>query len=132
MAAIQNVVLHDRQTVPAAVTLVPHNVVQGVATVAERKGIPVGEMRLSISNRRSASGRFKPTIKLVAPIVENIMINGVERAEVVDTAYGQIHFDFGERTTQEFRDNFVGLLQSSLNKNVVLVNDTVVHLTGVY
>lgn len=54
MPQLQNIVLTDRATTPVNHTFVPRDIDRnGVATVVESTGVPVGENQLSISLTRT-------------------------------------------------------------------------------
>lgn len=131
MAQLQNLVLKDRAATPVNHTFVPRNIEDGVGEVVETTGVPVGESRFTISLRRSGD-RYKAVAKLAVPVVANQVVNGITTPVVVRTGYAEVRFDFGATSTEEERNNIVGMIQSSLDKTQVLVNDSVVKLQGVY
>lgn len=130
MAQLQNLVLKDRKA--ATRTFVPRDIRNGVGEVVETTGVPVGESRYSISLRKTPTGRYKATIKFVNPIVQDVTVNGVTKPEVVRTAFATLDFDFAPTSTTLERDNFVGMLESSLAKTATLVDKTLINLEGVY
>lgn len=132
MPQLQPLVLKDRAT-PTAVdhTFSPNNISEGVGAVVESTGVPVGNSRYTISLRQS-NGRYRATIQLSVPIVQNETINGVTTPKVVRTAYADVTFTFDRTSTEAERNNLVGMLADSLAANKVLVHDTVVKLQGVY
>lgn len=132
MPQLQPLVLKDRAT-PTAVdhTFSPNNISAGVGAVVESTGVPVGNSRYTISLRQS-NGRYRATIQLSVPIVQNETINGVTTPKVVRTAYADVTFTFDRTSTEAERNNLVGMLADSLAANKVLVHDTVVKLQGVY
>lgn len=132
MPAIQNTVLTDRAGTPVNHTFVPQNVVQGIGTVVESTGVPVGNSRLSVSLRKTETGRFKSTVQLAVPVLVTEVINGVSQPKVVRTAYANATFTFDETSSLQERKDLVGMFQSSLDPSKLLVNDTVIGLQGVY
>lgn len=132
MAKLQTLVLKDRQTAPADHTFLPRDIRGSVGEVVESSGVPIGESRFSISLRKTPNGRYKSTLKLVVPVVQNETVSGIVRPVVVRTSYATIDFDFDSSSTTEERNDFVGMLQSALSADKVLVNDTIVNLQGVY
>lgn len=132
MPSIQNLVLKDRATTPVDHTFTPANVVQGVGTVVESTGVKIGESKFSVSNRKSASGRYNAKLKLEVPVLENSVVNGVTIPKVVRVAYATVDFSFAETSTTAERNNIVGMLQDSLAKTKTLVDKTIVDLEGVW
>lgn len=133
MPQLQNAVLTDRASTPVAHTFVPRDIVSGVGTVIETTGVPVGNSRLSVSLRQtSGNGRYRADVKLSVPIVADQVVNGVTTPVVQRTAYADLSFTFDPTSTEQERNNFVGMLASSLATSCTLVNDTVVKLQGVY
>lgn len=131
MPQLQSLVLTDRKATPVAHTFTPVDIQQNVGTVSERTGSPIADPIYSISNRKSGDN-FKVTAKLAVPIVQTETINGVSRPIVVRTAYVQTTFTFSKDSTEEERDDVVGMLASSFDTSKTLVNDTLVKLEGVY
>lgn len=131
MPQLQQLVLTDRAATPVAHTFTPVDIQQNVGTVSERTGSPVADPVYSISNRRSGDN-FKVTIKMSVPVVQNETINGITRPIVVRAAYVQATFTFSKDSTEEERDNVVGMFADSFGTGKALVNDTLVKLEGVY
>lgn len=131
MPALQNLVLTDRESTPVDHTFVPADITNGVATVIESNGVPVGESKFSIASRKTASRR-KVSLRLMIPITQTETINGVDRPVVVRTAYANVEFNFDATSEEQERDNIVGMLADALGSSSTLVNDTVVSLEGVY
>ena len=133
MPALQSLVLKDRTTpTPVDHTFTPDNLASGVGTVVESTGVKLGDSKFSVSSRKTANGRYRASLKLEIPKVENAVINGVTVPTVTRIAYATVDFSFhGESTTAE-RNNLVGMLADSLATSKVLVNSTVVGLEGVW
>jgi len=135
MPQLQSVVLTDRESTPVDHTFTPSDIVSGVATVTETDGVPIGNSRLTISLRKpgpNGSSRYKSDLKLAIPVVVNETINGVTVPKVARTAYADVTFTFDSTSSEEERDNLVGMLASALEPTKVLVNDTVVKLQAVF
>lgn len=88
------------------VVYAPRDITNGVATFVKSNGVPIADKRLSVNKTRNAqSGREKVTMKLVVPVVQDVVVNGVSRPTVVRTAYADITLTFdGTSTTQERTD----------------------------
>ncbi len=132
MPQLQNLVLTDRAATPVNHTFTPRDIVQGVGTVVESTGVPIGDGRVSVSLRQTAEGRYKASLRGSFPIVQNQTVNGVVLPVVVRTGYADVTFTFDKSSTEQERKDVVGMLMSALDPAKVLVNDTVVKLQGVY
>lgn len=131
MPQLQQLVLTDRADTPVSHTFTPVDIQQNVGTVSKRTGSPVADPIYSISNRRSGDN-YKVTIKMSVPVVQNETVNGIVRPVVVRSAYVQATFTFSKDSTEEERDNVVGMFADSFGTGKTLVNDTLVKLEGVY
>lgn len=133
MPQLQTLVLKDRAATPVEHTFIPRDIVNGTGTVAESSGIPLGDNRVAINlNRRSATGRFKPSVNFTFPVVQNQVVNGVSIPIVVRTAYATVTFNFDATSSEAERNNVVGMVQNALGADKPLINDTIVKLQGVY
>lgn len=132
MPALQSLVLTDRATTPVNHTFTPNGLSDGVATVVESSGVKVGDSKFSISNRKSANGRYKVNLKLEVPIVDNAVVNGITVPTVSRIGYANVEFSFSDRSTTAERNNIVGMLASGLATSKTLVDATVVGLEGVW
>jgi len=131
MPQLQNVILTDRATTPVNHTFTPRDIVDGIATVVETTGVPVGENRLTLSLRRNAT-KIKGRLVLTMPVVQTETINGISRPSVVRFAIAEVLFSFDSTSTEDERKNLVGMLESALGASKTLVNDTFVKLQNVY
>lgn len=132
MPQLQNLVLTDRAGTPVNHTFTPRDIRDGVGTVIESSGVPIGNSRFSVALRKTPSGKYKATLSLAIPIVQNETINGVTTPTVVRSSYVNCEFVFDEKSTTLERDNTVGMFMSALDSSKVLVDKTVVDLEGVY
>lgn len=132
MPQLQNIVLTDRQTTPVNHTFTPKDIVQGVGTVIESTGVPIGNSTLTVSTRKTASGRFRSIVHLKVPVVQDQTINGITKPIVVREAHANVEFTFDESSTEAERNNLVGMIASGLATGKVLISDAVVKLEGVY
>jgi hypothetical protein len=132
MPQLQNLVVNDRAATPVAHTFVPRDITDGVATVEESTGVPVGTNTISASLRKTTQGNYKATLKGKFPIVQNQTINGIVTPVVVRTAYAELMFTFSESSSEQERKDCVGMMADSLAASKVLINDTVVKLQGIY
>lgn len=133
MPQLQSVVLTDRTPVtPVNLTFVPRDIdANGVGTVVNTPGTPIGEKRLTVSMKKRNS-RYIGQARLTLPVVATETINGVSRPIVVRTAYVNVDVTFDEKSTEQERTDAIGLMASALGTGKVLVNDALVKLEGVY
>lgn len=133
MPPLQNLVITDRTpTTPVNLTFTPRDIdANGVGTVVNAAGTPIGEKRVSVSMRKRNS-RYKGEVRLALPVVATETINGVSRPVVIRTAFVTLNADFDEKSTLQERDDAIGLLASALSPTKTLVNDALVKLEGVY
>lgn len=133
MPQLQNLVLTDRAATPVAHTFTPRSRdLNGVGTVAESTGVPIGDPKLSISTSKTASGRYKTTIKFAVPIVQTQTINGISTPVVVRVSYVDATFTFDPASLEAERNNVVGMFADSLAPSKALVNDTLVKVQGIW
>jgi hypothetical protein len=133
LAQLQNLVLKDRASTPVSHTFVPRDISKdGVATVVESTGTPIGNSTYSVSTRQTAAGRYKVTLKLSRPVVQTQTINGVSTPLVVRTNRASIEFDLDPTSSTQERTDLEGMLADSLSTAQALVFGSVVNLEGVY
>lgn len=132
MPQLQNVVLTDREGTPVNHTFTPRDIVNSVGTVVESSGVPIGNSTLSVSLRKTPSGKFKAVVNLAVPVVQNETVGGITRPIVVRAAYANTEFTFDEQSTEQERKNLVGMYMSALDPSKVLINDVLTKLQGVY
>lgn len=131
MPALQNLVVNDRAATPVAHTFTPRDFINGVATVVESTGVPIGEKRYSISTRR-VNGRIKNRVVFAVPVVQTETINGISKPRVVREAIVDATFSFASDSSEQERADAVGMFADSLATAKVLVNDTIVKNQGIY
>lgn len=133
MPQLQSLVLTDRTpTTPVNITFDPQEITpEGVASLAQVTGVPVGEKRCSVSMRKRNT-RFKGEFRLVLPVLVTETINGVSNPTVVRTSYATLSVDYDERSTLQERNDLIGLVASALGTSKTLVNNTLVNLERVW
>lgn len=132
MPQLANLVLTDRAATPVAHTFTPADIKNGVGTVVKSTGVPIGDMKYTIGSAVTSGGRRKITLKLAIPQVQTQTINGVSTPVVVRTAYAEATFSFDPSSSEQERNDIVGMFADSLGTAKVVVNDTVVKLQGIY
>lgn len=133
MPQLQNLVITDRTpTTPVNHTFTPRDInSQGVGTVVSSTGVPAGEKRASVSMSKRNS-RYKGEFRLTLPVLATETINGVSRPVVVRTAYATLNVDFDEKSTEQERNDTIGMVASALAVGKTLVEGALVKLEGVY
>lgn len=132
MPQLQNLVLTDRAATPVAHTFTPLDRTDGLGTVVESTGVPIGNNRVQVALNRTTQGRYKAVVKAQFPIVQTQTINGVSTPVILRTSYVDLTFTFDPASTTQERKDVVGMIQSALDPSKVLINDTVIGLQGVY
>lgn len=132
MPQLQTLVLKDRAATPVNRTFTPRDINGNVGAVVESLGVPIGENRVTVELRRTPSGKYKGAVKGTFPVVQTQTINGVSSPVLVRTAYATVEFTFDPTSTEQERNDAVGMIQSALEPAKVLVHDTLVKLQGVY
>lgn len=131
MPALQTLTLQDRAATPVTHTFVPRDIVNGVGTVVEYTGVPVGEATLTLSMKKS-SDKARGRLVLKRPVIQTQTINGISSPVVVRTAYGQIDLTFDMGSSEQERTDMLGMLQQALQTSKTFVNDAFVKLEGIY
>lgn len=132
MPQLQSVILTDRTTpTPVNLTFVPREIADGVGVVINAGGTPIGEKRCTVSMKKT-NNRYKGEVRLTLPVVATETINGVSEPKVVRTAFAALSVSFDEKSTEQERNDAIGLMASALATGKVLVNDALVKLEGVY
>jgi len=132
MPQLQSLVLTDRTPTTAVDhTFAPRDIKSGVGAVVESTGVPIGDKRFTVSLRQ-VNNRYKAQMQLAVPVVQTQTINGIDTPAVVRTAYADLTFTFDATSTEQERNDIVGMLASALGTSKTLVNDPVVKLQGVY
>jgi hypothetical protein len=134
MPSLQNVILTDRATpTPVAHTFVPrgHEGTDGGRVV--KAGVSaVADLLFTIEPRNTAGGRRKVDLRLVLPVVQNKVEDGVSSYVVSRANRATVTFDFAGDSTEQERKDLVGMIYSSLDASKTLVNDTLVKNESVW
>lgn len=86
----------------------------GVATLVESTGIPLGDRRLTVQRTRTQQGREKVSFKMTLPVVQNGVQNGITAPTIVRTAYADVQLSFDAGSNTEEREDAINLLVSAL------------------
>lgn len=133
MPSLQSIQVTDRATTPVNFTLLPVSQKDGVAKVAlaDASGNVLSEKSLTLSTRRTA-GRLRSSLRFAVPIIVNETINGVSVPRVARVGYVDCTFSFAIDSSEQERNDVVGMFASALQTSKVLVHDTVVKAQAVW
>jgi len=112
MAQLAPVILKDYADVNR--TFKPRDITNGVATLVESTGVPIGDNRLTATQSRTANGRQKTAFKLTMPVVQDQTVNGVTRPTLVRTAYAELSVTTDASATTNERFTMQKLLYTLL------------------
>lgn len=134
MPQIQNTVLTDRQSTPVAHTFVPSDISQpgSVGVLVNTDGTLLNAKRLTISMRKSTTGKMKGRLTLAVPVVQDEVINGVSRPTTLRTSYASVDVSFDVSSSLQERKDLIGMLYSALDPSKVLINDALVKGESIY
>lgn len=136
MPALQTLVITDRQSTPVNYTLSPdgEGAGKGVYTVsaADASGISISKKKVSLSRRKSSTGRVRTTVKFHAPIMVNETVNGVVKPAVAKENFFDGTFNIDPNCTTAERNDFVGMVASMFLATKPLIHDTIVGDQDVY
>lgn len=128
MPSLQSIQLTDRATTPVTHTLVPTGGPKGSVgrvAVADSTGNLLSEKALVVSSRRT-NQRLRSSVKLSVPVIATETINGVAVPKVARVGYAQAEFSFALDSSEQERNDVIGMFQSAFATTKVLVHDTVV------
>jgi hypothetical protein len=91
----------------------------------------MGSERISVSNILSGT-RYKGEVRLVIPVVQTETISGVSRPVVVRTAYVTLQTSFDASSSEQERNDAIGMMADALGTGKVLINDALVKTQGIY
>jgi len=128
MPQLNTVVITDNAG--AAHNFKPRNLSNGVATLVEGVGVPLGDRKLTVGLTRTAGGRNKPTIKIAMPVLKTETIGGNTVTSLLRTAYVDISFNFADDSTEQERKDLNGLAYNALAD--LSVNSVVTKLEDMY
>lgn len=117
----------DREDTPVSHTFTPNGFDRNnpLAFFKNAGGTIVEDEKFSISWRETQSNRIVRCV-LAIPTVVTETINGVDRETLERTARADVTFTFALSSTEDERDNVVGLLTNMLASANSVINDTVV------
>lgn len=117
MPALAPITVDDRQSTPVAHTFVPFGEDKnGVVSLIESNGVPIGDNKLTVSLSKGPS-KQKVTVRLSLPVVVDETINGVASPKVVRTAYADLNLSFDSTSSSAERKDLIGLMSNLLAGN---------------
>jgi hypothetical protein len=133
MAQITSFSVDDRESTPVSHTFSPAGFAQGnsVALFREAADTPHGDIKFSVGWRSTGANR-KVRVKLEVPVVVTETINGVDKPEVIRKSYVDCVFTFDQYSTQQERDNAVGMFANALDSSITVIDDTVAGTDPIY
>lgn len=132
MPALQNLTVNDRAATPVAHTFTPRSLSRdNVATLVESGTTPIGDKKVTLQSRFTGT-RYKATVTTVVPVVVNETINGIVVPKVMRTAYITTTTSFAPESSEQERNDAIGMHQNAFNVANVVVHNAVVKLEGFY
>lgn len=135
MPAIQNFVGYDRAATPAAHTFSPFSRDdKGVFEFREAGATPLADKVLTVSHRKTATGKYQTKLRLAVPVVANSTVNGVTVPVVVRTAYMESTMTFDPTSTVQERKDFENIFSDLmvLANNAWFVDGVIANNGGMY
>lgn len=131
MAQAASLVVNDRAGTPVAHTFAPRQVTGDLALFIESAGTPIGERKVTISNRKSG-GKYRIRLKIENPTLVTEVVNSVSIPKVPRTAYADVTFTFDETSLLQERKDTVSFLYNALATSQTMVDSTVTGLEGIW
>jgi hypothetical protein len=114
MAAFTSLVLKDHAA--ADHTFSPRDLTGGVATTVNSAGVPIGEKTASFAITKTTTGRRKMTLKLVLPIVQDVVVAGISKPTVVRSAYADLTVTVDATSSTAERQDLLAYLISFISE----------------
>lgn len=133
MPQLTALVLQDQAATPASHTFNPRDIIDGVGSLVETSGVPLGNSIVTISSKQSkTTGKWKGIVKIVVPVVATQVINGISTPVVVRTAYAETTFTFEATSTAQERKDIVAFMRNSLATGATLTYNAITDPSGIY
>jgi len=113
MPQFSNLILKDRAGLD--VTFKPKDVKAGVAKWVKTTGIPAGDQSVTVSSNDTQNGRRKAIVKLVIPVVQDVLVGNVSRPQVVRTAYAELTLNFDSLSLAQERADITNYAWAAWN-----------------
>lgn len=93
MSQLTTAVLKDSAGVDH--TFSPRGITDGVATLANSSGVPIGDLKVTASRKSTTAGRERAIFKITLPIVQTVAgANGISKPTVVRQTIVDLAFNF--------------------------------------
>lgn len=133
MPQLLPLVLQDQAATPASHTFNPRDIIDGVGSLVETTGVPLGNSIVTVSSKQSkTTAKWKSIVKIVVPVVATQVVNGVSTPVVVRTAYAELTFTFEPTSTAQERKDIVAFARNSLATAATLTYTAITDPSGVY
>lgn len=131
MPSFATITVDDREDTPVAHVFTPTSIDNGVGTFHERDGVPIGDNKLTLSARKAGS-KYKTRLVLSIPVMVTETINGVDSYKVVRTAFADVNFTFDESSSDQERENVMGIVANALASGQSTVIGVLQDLEGLH
>lgn len=95
-------------------TFSPEGIKDGVATLVNSTGVPIGEQKLTVAASRTTTGRRKVSMRIAIPVVQDVVVAGISKPTVVRTAYADCVFTFDSTSNEVERGDIRALMADLL------------------
>lgn len=127
MATPTTITVFDREDTPVSHSFLPGRKDGTVQYFYESDGVKIGDKTITISQRET-NNKYRPRMLLKIPVVVNETINGVTSPKVVREAIADVSFTFSSDSSEQERENAVGILANTLSDAQTEVNKVLTKL----
>jgi hypothetical protein len=134
MPQLQSITMVDRAATPVTHTFTPSGIDRnGVAKVTEYTGVPLAEPSLTLSRAENAqTQKVKNRLVFRFPVVQTETINGISVPKIVREIIADLTFTFHKSSSEQERNDAVGMFYSAFVTTKPLVNDLLVKNQAIY
>jgi len=135
MVAATSFSVDDRESTPVSHTFTPNgfSADNSVAFFKNVGSVPIEDEKFSISWRESkASQNRKVRLKLEVPVVVTETINSVNVPKVARVAICDATFTFSLDSSEQERDNAVGMFANALAASQAVIDGTLVETNAIW
>ena len=132
MPQFNSIVLKDGQSTPVDHTFTPRGIEDGVATLVETNGVPIGESRITLSQSRNSNGRIRAVVKFAVPVVQDVVVGGVTKPTVVRVNYVDLTFNFENTSSVVERATMMNYVATAFASTQSMIKNYIVNLEGLY
>jgi hypothetical protein len=133
MPQFEPLVLKDRADPQVEHTFNPRGIDQGIATLVESTGIPIGDVSITLSQNRASKGNSRVRLVFKRPVVATEVVSGVSVPTVVRTLTADLTFVFPDTSTLQERDDMVSYVNEALKwTDNEMLGGYIVNLEGLF